>query len=83
MNFELAVMALEGLAREPARIQVEKSEIVIEATPASFRELARILLLLGGSAPDSGEAFELQPARHLTGESPLLRLRLVPGDQLS
>jgi hypothetical protein len=82
MNFELAVMALEGLARDPARMKVDGAEVVIEATPASFRELARILLLLGGSPPDSGEAFELQPARHLTPESPLLRLRLVPS-QLS
>ena len=72
MNYDLAIMALEGLARAPLSLTTRGSEIVIEGEPASFKELARLCLLIGGGA--SEDAFELQPGVHLTKESPLLRL---------
>jgi hypothetical protein len=75
MNYDLAMMALEGLARAPMRVLVEAGEVVIEAEPASFKELARLCLLLGG-VQTTEDAFELKPGAHVEAGSPLLRLRL-------
>lgn len=75
MNYDLAMMALEGLARAPMSVRVEGGEVIVEAEAASFRELARLCLLLGGTQ-SAEDAFELAPGAHVTSESPLLRLRL-------
>lgn len=75
MNYDLAIMALEGLARSPMRVNVEGGEIVIEGEPASFKDLARLCLLLGGNAVGGSEEFELQPNVHVHGTP--LRLRLT------
>ncbi|HEV7919455.1 MAG TPA: hypothetical protein VGR02_01560 [Thermoanaerobaculia bacterium] len=70
MNYDLAMMALEGLARGPLSVRADGSEVVIEGSPASFKELARLCLLLGGATGD--EEFELQPGVHVQG----LRVKL-------
>jgi len=75
MNYDLAMMALEGLARAPMSVRSVGGEVIIEAEAASFRELARLCLLLGGTQ-STEDAFELAPGSHVTSESPLLRLRL-------
>ncbi len=76
MNYDLALMALEGLARSPMSVRVEENEMVIEGEAASFRELARLCLLLGG-AHATDDAFELASGVHVTAQSMPLRLRLV------
>ena len=75
MNYDLAMMALEGLARDPISVRIENNEIVIEAAAASFRELARLCLLLGGTHSND-DAFELAPGAHADAESMALRLKL-------
>ena len=75
MNYDLAMMALEGLARAPMTVRTVGGEVVIEADQASFKELARLCLLLGG-VQTTEDAFELAPGVHVTGDSPLVRLRL-------
>jgi hypothetical protein len=75
MNYDLAMMALEGLSRSPLRVTTEGGEVVIEGDAPSFKELARLCLLLGG-AHSVDDAFELQKGTHVTSESPALRLRL-------
>lgn len=75
MNYDLAMMALEGLTRAPLTVRAEGSELVIEADAASFKELARLCLLLGG-ANSTADEFELAPGVHVTSESPRLRLRI-------
>ena len=76
MNYDLALMALEGLTRAPMHVRAEDGEIVIEGEAASFKELARLCLLLGGANSTSDE-FELTPGVHVRGDAPLLRLRLL------
>ena len=73
MNYDLAIMALEGLAHAPLSITMRDGEVVIDGEPAAFKELARLCLLIGGGA--SEDAFELQPGVHVTKQSPLLRLQ--------
>lgn len=75
MNYDLAMMALDGLARSPMHVQVEKTAVVIEGDPASFKELARLCLLLGG-VQTSEDTFELQSGVHVTSASLPLRLKL-------
>ncbi|HYS55047.1 MAG TPA: hypothetical protein VER58_14915 [Thermoanaerobaculia bacterium] len=75
MNYDLAIMALEGLARAPLTIRVEENAIAIEGPPASFKELARLCLLIGGA--QTKDAFELQPNVHVTGDSLRLVIRAV------
>ncbi len=75
MNYDLAMMALEGLTRSPLAVRAEGGEIVLEATQSSFKELARLCLLLGG-VQTAEDAFELAPGVHVTDDSPLLRLKL-------
>ena len=78
MNYDLAIMALEGLSRAPMVIRAEGGEVVIEGDGASFKELARLCLLLGGASTTNEDAFELQPGTHVTTESPRVRLILRP-----
>jgi len=75
MNYDLAMMALEGLARAPLSLRVENGEVILESDAASFKELARLCLLLGG-VQSAKEEFELTPGVHATRESPKLTLRL-------
>jgi hypothetical protein len=75
MNYDLAMMALEGMARAPMSLRVDGGEVVIEGEGASFKELARLCLLLGGTQSDK-EEFELAPGVHVTRDSLTLRLRL-------
>ncbi len=75
MNYDLAMMALEGLARDPIQVRLENNEVVIEAAAASFKELARLCLLLGG-AHSTDDAFELAPGVHVEADSHALRLKL-------
>ncbi|HEX9406418.1 MAG TPA: hypothetical protein VF975_03825 [Thermoanaerobaculia bacterium] len=75
MNYDLALMALEGLTRAPLTLRVENGSVVIEGEPASFKELARLCLLIGGGQM-TDDAFELQPGVHVTKGSPMLRLEV-------
>jgi hypothetical protein len=75
MNYDLAVMALEGLARAPIDIRAEKDGVTIEGSAASIKELARLCLLIAGD-PEEGEAVELMPGTHVTRDSRPLRLRV-------
>ena len=74
MNYDLAMMALEGLGRSPLTITTAGSEVVIEGTAAALKELARLLLLIASDENDN-DACELQPGVHVAGGSPTLRLR--------
>ena len=75
MNYDLAMMALEGLARDPIAVRLENNEVVIEAAAASFKEPARLCLLLGG-AHSTDDAFELSPGAHVEADSLAVRLKL-------
>ena len=77
MNYDLAIMALEGLTRAPLTVRVEGGEVVIEAQPASFKELARLFLLLGGASATPQDAFELEPGSHVTRNSLRVKLKLA------
>ena len=76
MNYDLAIMALEGMSRAPLRVSSTDGEIVIEGSGATFKELARLCLLLGGTQ-SAEDAFELAPGTHVTSESPRVSLRLT------
>ena len=77
MNYDLAMMALDGLARAPLTVERQADgTIVITGLGASFKELARLCLLMGGGEATPEDSFELLPGRHVTGASPLVRLRL-------
>jgi hypothetical protein len=75
MNYDLAMMALEGLGRSPLTVQAGEHSVEIRASKAAFKELARLCLLLGGEESASGDEFELKSPLHLAAESPTLRLR--------
>ena len=75
MNYDLAMMALEGLARSPLTLRVEGGEVVLESDAASFKELARLCLLLGG-VQHGKEEFELAAGVHVAKGSPKLKLKL-------
>jgi hypothetical protein len=77
MNYDLALMALEGLTRAPMTVRVDGGEVVIEGDGPSFKELARLCLLLGGASTTAEDAFELQPGTHVTKDSARVKLRLV------
>ena len=76
MNYDLAIMALEGLGKSPLMLRSEGSGIIIEGTQASFKELARLCLLMGSPETSSDETIELQPGVHLRAESSGLQLRI-------
>lgn len=73
MNYDLAIMALEGLTRSPLSVRTSEGRIEIEGAREAFKELARLCLLIGGGATE--DAFELQPGVHVTTGSPMLRLQ--------
>ena len=75
MNYDLAIMALEGMARAPLTVRTSGDEVVIEGSAATFKELARLCLLLGGTQT-AEDAFELAPGTHVSAESPRVHLRL-------
>lgn len=74
MNYDLAMMALEGLARSPMSVRASGSAVEIEGDAASFKELARLCLLLGGTQT-AEEEFELKAGVHVNGGALTLRLR--------
>jgi hypothetical protein len=74
MNFDLAVMALEGLSRAPVDIRVDERGVTISGPSAGLKDLARLLLLISG---ESGESIELQPGVHSTRESMPLKVLAV------
>ena len=65
MNYDLAMMALEGLTRSRLNVSVKNGEVVIEAEPAAYKDFARLCLLLGGGSEEEG--FELKSGVHLDG----------------
>jgi hypothetical protein len=75
MNYDLAMMALDGLMRTPLTVRSDGSGVTFTGEPAAFRELARLCLLLGG-ASDADDSFELLPNVHVTSDSPAVALRL-------
>jgi hypothetical protein len=75
MNYDLAIMALEGMARSPLTVSTAGDEVTIEASAATFKELARLCLLLGGTQ-SAEDAFELVPGTHVDAQSPRVALRL-------
>ncbi len=74
MNYDLAIMALEGLARSPLRVRIEGGGVVVEGEPAAFKDLARLCLLLGGENVGGAEEFELRKNVHVDGSPVRLRL---------
>jgi hypothetical protein len=74
VNYDLAMMALEGIVRAPLSVGTAANEVTIEGSGASLKELARLLLLI--SSADPGEAVELQPGVHVAAGAPLLRVRV-------
>jgi hypothetical protein len=77
MNYDLAVMALEGLAREPIDVRADVGGVTIEGSAASMKELARLCLLIASEA-DEGESFELTPGTHVTAASRALCIKVLP-----
>lgn len=75
MNYDLAAMALDGLARTPITIRVGAEGIEVEGSGSAFKELARLCLLLGAEGTAAGELFELHAPMHLAAASPAVRLR--------
>ena len=75
MNYDLAVMALDGLVRGPIEVRVAEDGVTIEGSAASMKDLARLCLLIAGD-PDGDEAIELVPGTHVTCESPALRVKV-------
>jgi hypothetical protein len=76
MNYDLAVMALDGLARAPLHVREGADGITIEANAAAMKELARLCLLIAAEG-DEDEAFELTPGTHVTADSRMLRLKVT------
>jgi len=74
MNYDLAMMALEGLTRSPLRTRIENGEMLIEAEPEAFKHFARLCLLLGGENVGGADGFELQSGVHVHGMPVKLRL---------
>ena len=75
MNYDLAMMALDGLTRAQLTVRVEGGRVTISGNASAFKEFARLCLLLGGAGGDE-ESFELQPSVHVGKGSPGLKLEL-------
>lgn len=75
MNYDLAMMALDGLAKAPMTVRLESGAVVIQGSAASFKELARLCLLMGGGS-EAGETIELASGVHVQRDSKQLRLQL-------
>ena len=73
MNYDLAMMALEGLTRSKLNVSTQNGEVVIEAEPAAYKDFARLCLLLGGGSEEEG--FELKSGVHLDGLPLRLKVR--------
>jgi hypothetical protein len=73
MNYDLAMMALEGLTRSRLNVSTQNGEVVIEAEPAAYKDFARLCLLLGGGSEEEG--FELKSGVHLDGLPLRLKVR--------
>ena len=73
MNFDLAVMALDGLVRTPIDVRVDERGITISGPGSGLKELARLLLLI--SSDVEGESIDLQPGVHSTKDSMPLKVR--------
>lgn len=76
MNYDLAMMALDGLTRAPLTVRVDAKRVTISGEAAAFKELARLCLLLGGASTSGEEAFELQPSVHVGRDSLGVKLEL-------
>ena len=76
MNYDLAMMALEGLTRAPLTVRVDSGRVTISGEPAAFQDFARLCLLLGGASTNNDESFELQPSVHVASGSPGVKLEL-------
>ena len=76
MNYDLAMMALDGLTRAQLTVRVEGARVTISGNASAFKEFARLCLLLGG-ASTADESFELQPSVHVGQGSPGLKLELT------
>ena len=76
MNYDLAMMALEGLSISPITIDVKGKVIELRGEPAGYKELARLLLLISGEGVDRTEEIELTPGVHLGEGSHSVRIRL-------
>ncbi len=76
MNFDLALMALEGLTRAPLEVTRSKAGdmVVVRGSGPALRELARLCLLLGGDDTPEGEEIVLQSNLHLREGSFPVRL---------
>jgi hypothetical protein len=75
MNYDLAMMALDGLTRAQLTVRADGGRVTISGNPSAFKELARLCLLLGGASAD-GDSFELQPSVHVASGSPGVKLEL-------
>jgi hypothetical protein len=73
MNYDLAMMALEGMARAPITVRSAEGAVTIEGPVASLKELARLLLLLASESTD--ESINLQRGVHVTSDSLTLSLK--------
>jgi len=76
MNYDLAMMALDGLIRSRLSVSVVAGEVVIEAEAAAYKDFARLCLLLGGGSEEEG--FELKPGMHVEGPGLKLKVRHPP-----
>lgn len=76
MNYELAIMALDGLGRAPMRFEQGEGKLTIVGAPAAFKELARLCLLMGSVETSADEEIELRPGMHVTSGSPSVLLRI-------
>jgi hypothetical protein len=75
MNYDLAMMALDGLKRTPLTVRADAAGVTFTGEPDAFKELARLCLILGGGR-DTADWFELQPKVHVTEGSPMVKLAL-------
>ena len=80
MNYDLAIMALDGLARSPIRVASVGGEVRISGEAAGLKELARLLLLAASAeGADDETGVELKPPVHVTPDSPPLRITRTGG----
>ena len=76
MNYDMAIMALDGIRKAPIGVDVAGGEVTITAEAATFKDLARLCLLLGGDMTGGAEGFDLEPGVHVAATAPTLKLRL-------
>lgn len=75
MNWDLAIRALDGVAKAPLQLKVASSTVTISGSRDSLRELARLVLNLAADDADTGDEIELRAPLHLTeGEVRIRRL---------